>query len=331
MLSSGDHVSFHLLDNINSPTKKLTQSSEVYKQIKSLVMQTDRVIIRGPSEFGMMAAHAARELSKPYCVEMSGCAFDHTWHHGSWIGKLYAPLKYLRARHMIKHAARVLYVTERFLQRRYPHKGIHTHASNVSLPDLNPDILQQRLERIQSQTQPLTFGLIGNFNNHLKGLDIAFKALRQFKKHNPDCHLKILGHGDPQKWAHDIARYELQDHVTFNAPVTLQTDVLSWLDTIDIYIQPSRHEGLPRALIEAMSRGCPALASDAGGTDELLDKTLIHKRSDHRALTKHMINVCHPFEMTKHAMMNFKTAQRYTHTTLAPRRHDFYEGFTTVR
>lgn len=44
-----------------------------------------------------------------------------------------------------------------------------------------------------------------------------------------------------------------------------------WLDQLDLYIQPSFTEGLPRALIEAMSRGLPALASDVGGIPELLD------------------------------------------------------------
>ena len=38
----------------------------------------------------------------------------------------------------------------------------------------------------------------------------------------------------------------------------------------DIYIFPSRHEGLPTSLIEAMSSGLPAVVSDIGGCDDLI-------------------------------------------------------------
>ncbi len=52
-------------------------------------------------------------------------------------------------------------------------------------------------------------------------------------------------------------------------------DVFNWLETIDIYTQPSRQEGLPRALIEAMSRGLPAFGARTAGIPELLEKEFI--------------------------------------------------------
>ena len=50
--------------------------------------------------------------------------------------------------------------------------------------------------------------------------------------------------------------------------------VFEWLDTIDLYVQPSLTEGMPRAAIEAMSRGCPVVVSDVGGLKNLVDKNI---------------------------------------------------------
>ena len=38
----------------------------------------------------------------------------------------------------------------------------------------------------------------------------------------------------------------------------------------DVYVFPSRHEGLPTSLIEAMSSGLPSIVSDIGGCNDLI-------------------------------------------------------------
>lgn len=55
--------------------------------------------------------------------------------------------------------------------------------------------------------------------------------------------------------------------------------VFTWLDSIDIYAQPSRQEGLPRAMIEAMSRGIPCIGAKTAGIPELIDNKYIFTNS----------------------------------------------------
>ena len=56
------------------------------------------------------------------------------------------------------------------------------------------------------------------------------------------------------------------------------------LDEADLFCTPSRTEGLPRALIEAMARGLPAMGTDVGGIRELLDRPFRAPPSDPAAL-----------------------------------------------
>ncbi len=325
MRSDTPSVEFMLLPNISS-LSGLSRRGEVASQIREAAGQADAVIVRGPSEFGMIAAHevnraALRQVNLtkvkiPVAVEMSGCAFDHTWHYGSLTGKLYAPVKYLRARRMVNNADSVIYVTEKFLQQRYPTRGAVANASNVEIETPSSDILEKRLNRIESNT-PLTFGMIGNHDHGLKGVDTALAAFTRALDHLPPFQFRILGEGPTDQ--ESFARYD--------APLTAKNAALSWLDGIDIYLQPSRHEGLPRALIEAMSRACPALGSDAGGIPELLSTENIHKRGDSSALSALLIKSVNKKWQREQAVKNFEKAKNYTRENLLPVREKFWSDF----
>ena len=327
-ISSGPNVEHILLDNINSPVKRIVQGPEIYKRIYDIVEDVDGVIIRGPVEFGMMAAKAAREQGKPYAVEMSGCAFDHSWYHGSLVGKAYAPVKMKRAQNMVEHAERVMYVTEKFLQSRYPTDGLANFASNVEIPSTPESVLKKRLAKIKKHDGSFHIGLIGNYGNGLKGLGVAIEALKNL---DADFQFHILGKGNPQQWEDKLENAGLQTRVYFHGTLPGGAAVLEWLDKLDLYIQPSFHEGLPRALIEAMSRGLPALASDAGGSAELLPLQYIHKKGDAKKLRQDLLNfACNSSMMAEAAENNFKKAQDYTKDVLAPRRAEFWSDFKNI-
>lgn len=165
-LAGGEHVDHILLDNINQPIKRILKGKKTYEKIYKIVEGVDAVIVRGPAEKGMMAAKAARVQGKPYVVEMSGCAFDQTWSHGSLVGKIYAPLRYLRARHMLRLADQVVYVTQRFLQKRYPTNGYTEYASNVELPPIHENQIKERLKKIDrlfDSERCLEIGMVANW------------------------------------------------------------------------------------------------------------------------------------------------------------------------
>ena len=103
------------------------------RALRAAIAEADGVIVRLPSDLGLLGAAAAERAGRPCLIEAVGCAYDAYANQGSRAARLYARLAMRRMRRAIGRARFVLYVTERWLQGRYPPRpGVITgHASNV--------------------------------------------------------------------------------------------------------------------------------------------------------------------------------------------------------
>ncbi len=115
-------------------------------------------------------------------------------------------------------------------------------------------------------------GTIANFYK-TKGLDILIEAIAalpsdvaSYKLHAP--HFVIIGSGPEQKNLQQlIANRKLQNIVQL---VTNQANAARLLKAFDLFVLPSRKEGMPFALLEALSAGLPIVATNVGGVREVL-------------------------------------------------------------
>ena len=100
------------------------------------------------------------------------------------------------------------------------------------------------------------------------------------------------------------------------------------MDTLDILVIPSFQEGLPRALIEAMSRGCPAVGARTGGIPELIGQNLLHRPGDYRKLADDIEKLLENEELCiQIAKNNFENAKQYAKENLDSRRTKFWNEF----
>lgn len=288
VLSNHSKVSFHLFNNITNTYKNFFDYSK-YNAIFKLVQQCDAVIVRLPSENGLTAFWTAKKLNKPVAVEVVGCGFEALWNHGSFIGKLYSPVFYYRMRNALKNSDNTLYVTRDFLQNKYPsmEQALTVTASNVEINVSSDIVVKQRCWT----RNKIIFGLIGNYKTKYKGIDVAIKSLAKIKDEIGDFEFRVLGKGDSSEYIALAKKLDIADKVVFSGSLVNGELVMEWIDSIDIYIQPSLTEGLPRALIEAMSRGCLCLGSNAGGIPELLSEDFIHRSGNVSELSRSIINL----------------------------------------
>src|SRR5699024_5563386 len=116
---------------------------------------------------------------------------------------------------------------------------------------------------------------------------------------------------------------QVENQVFFTDSLPGGKKVLKWLDKLDIYIQPSLTEGLPRALIEAMSRGLPCVASSVGGIPELLDGQFIHNPNSPHELSIIIEKlILDNNTMVEQAKVNFNKAKDYSSNILNKRREE---------
>lgn len=332
--SSFKGVSFQFVDIVSSP-KGLLKIGKVRSQITHCIRISDAVVVRLPSENGLMAARIAKRLEKPYAIEVVGCAWDALWNYGNLTSKIYAPVIYNRMQRTVKYANQVLYVTSEFLQRRYKHSknAYVVNASNVDISDFSKEILEKRIRNISNidvNSHILKIGLIGNFKTKYKGLHVAIQALGVLKKEYRfnNFQLQILGKGNPTDYQNLIAKNKCDSNVLFHGTLPNGEPVLKWLDDLDFYLQPSLTEGLPRSLLEAMSRGNICIGSKTGGIPELLGNNFVTKPGDAKQLALKLWEVIHlsKNELNSIAQNNYSTSRQYESQKLELVRHNFYEA-----
>lgn len=302
---------------------------EAKRIIRNEVENCDALIARLPSSIGALAVKYAKRLNKPYLVELVACPWDAYWNH-SLIGKFVAPFVYLTTKKRVWNSKYVIYVTNEFLQRRYPTQGESVNCSNVSLKEFNDNILEKRLNKIRSmdRNSKIVIGTTAAVNVRYKGQQYIIKALGKLKKEGyTNFEYQLVGGGD-QTYLKKIAKKNnVLNQVKFLGSLP-HNEVFKWLNTIDIYVQPSRQEGLPRALIEAMSQGVPAFGANTAGIPELLEKEYIFSNTNKNI--EEICDILKKFDkqaMEIQAKRNYFEAKKYDSNIIEKRRNEFFKRF----
>lgn len=329
MLSSGENAEFSPISEYQKSSDMIFKKKEITNQIRNSLEKSDYAIIRLPSFIGNLARDEAIKMGKPFLIEAVGCARDSLWYHSN-IGKLLALPNFLAMKQAVKNSKYTIYVTKEFLQSRYPTRGESTNCSNVNLGKLDEKVLESRLKKYinKDKMDKLILGTTAAIDVKYKGQESVIKVLGMLKKNGlANFEYQLVGGGD-EAYLSDVAKkYDVEEQVSFLGAMT-NDNVINWLDSIDIYIQPSKTEGLPRALIEAMSRGLFCLCSNAGGMPELIDEKYIFNksRSNQNRLFK-IIKEINKEDLIEQSKRNFNKVKDYDKEIIDKRRIEFLNKF----
>ncbi|GGH58092.1 hypothetical protein GCM10008014_30370 [Paenibacillus silvae] len=104
-----------------------------------------------------------------------------------------------------------------------------------------------------------------------KGIDILIKAINLLDEQSRSkINFTIIGAGeDEQLLKNMVNNYGLEGMVSF---INWQQDLSEALESFDVFIAPSRHEGgLPFTILVALAKGLPLIGSSVSGIKEALD------------------------------------------------------------
>ena len=127
----------------------------------------------------------------------------------------------------------------------------------------------KKIDNSKIHKEPIQIGSIGRLN-WAKGYDLLIEALHILKSEFSNFHVKIAGDGPYRKLIEEmIEKYSLKSNIKILGELHYN-EIPDFLNSIDIYIQPSVSEGSPITIKEAMAAGLPILTSSAGGIPEVI-------------------------------------------------------------
>lgn len=300
--------------------------------IKKTILDSDIVVLRTQSSIAQIAEKYVRKYDKPYIIECVGCSWDAYWNH-SIMGKFLAPFMEYRTKKIIARASWVYYVTSEFLQKQYPSPKAKTIAcSNVVIDMPKNDTLEKRINRIQhfKPNKKIVLGTAASIDTKYKGQQYVIEAIALLEKQGYEIEYKLAGgrNGSSNEENHLVSKARslgIMDKITFCGSLS-KDDMNDYYDSLDIYIQPSKQEGLPRSVIEAMSHACPVLGSNIAGIPELIDKECLFEKGNVKSITEHIISLVNS-DLCKYAKNNFIRSKDYVYTILEEKRDIFYTQF----
>jgi glycosyltransferase involved in cell wall biosynthesis len=151
-------------------------------------------------------------------------------------------------------------------------EGVHAHriikiVNGVDIPRVDPADIRRVHNELSVSGGEIFLLSVGRLR-YQKGHDILIRALPNVLEKFPNVVLLIAGEG--------VLRQELQaeaDRLDISNRVQLlgvRNDIYSIMSLADLFVFPSRFEGMPNALLEAMGYGLPVIATAVQGVDEII-------------------------------------------------------------
>lgn len=294
--------------------------------IRKYITSADIIIARVPSIIAYRVSRIAHQCEKPVLALAMGCAWDVYWNH-SLAGKIIAPYMYWEMRRTLKNSDYALYVTSEFLQKRYPCCcKINMGISDVRINKIDKDIIDRRILKIQERYTDSDILLMttGDVSSKIKGQKFAIEAIKMLKDDGIIVNYVLVGEGDKKYLTNIADKLGVKNQLIFTGRLNYG-EVIEMLDKADIYIQPSLSEGLPRAVVEAMSRGCPVIASSVGGNPELIDSRYLVSAKSAKDIYIKLKDILHTNQMINQAYSNFERAKQFENEFLSKKRNNFFD------
>ncbi len=328
-LANSENIFFVEVPYYVGPLEYLKRRKVIKKVISSNVekLKDCKFICRIPGQISNLVISVLLKNDKKYALEVVGDP-DDVFAPGA----IKHPLRRYFRNKMVKsmkkniqNASAVLYVTKKTLQKKYPvEKGIFTtYASDVQLD--NSEFLSTPKKWQYKRTLNITS--IGSLEQMYKAPDVVLEAINILNQSNSEIDINLLWIGDGRFKRNMIElgkRLGIGQNINFIGNVNKE-QVFQHLSNSDVFVLASRTEGLPRAIIEAMSLGLPVIATNVGGIPELLENSVLVEKNNAILLARKIQELITKENFyNQQAKRNFKEAENYKEKYLSERRLEFY-------
>jgi glycosyltransferase involved in cell wall biosynthesis len=335
LVATGPGVAFVGLPGYHGPLGFLKALPKIVRTVWSTLDRDAAYILRIPATIPTLYSVLLRLRGIPFTVEVAADPYDGYSKqalNNSKLAPMFRSLFVRATKWQCQTAVASAYVTREALQKRYPPRDPATSFSFTSI-DLRDEAFVAAPRAADSfPLQGLHMVMIGNMQKTLKGHDTLIEAIARLKQRGIDVTATVIGFGESLATFKELAtRLGVGDRLTFTGKLQNGGPVRDMLDTGDLFVLPSRQEGLPRAMLEAMARGLPAVASRVGGTPELIDEKYLFEAGDIDGLVERIAAFAGNREaLAAASARNLEVARTYHATIVTSRRTAFFDRVASL-
>lgn len=249
-------------------------SPALYRRVSKEIPRSDIVLVHAHYQFAnWVGARLARKHRKPYLLFAHSSLHRHAVVHKNRVLKrLY--LSFLERQNLTQATFIVFNAEEERRLSLFSQKGV-VLPSGVELDQFDvpatTGLFRETYPHLIGKTVLL---FLGRLDILQKGLDMLLQALSSVVDRFPSIHLVLAG-PDENNAAVVLRQMAIElgvaEHVTFTGLVTgvMKTSIMH---ESDVFVLPSRFEGLSIALLEALVAGKPVIVTNRVGLHEKIEE-----------------------------------------------------------
>lgn len=285
--------------------------------------EADLCVLRGPGLLSLLVWTFLVLRRRHYAVEVLGDLEEVFAVSESRIRRLFRYPIAMLLRRICGGAVAALYVSGA-LRQKYP---AAPGAFNVVVSDVRmPRALFREPEEMKRPPERLVLFHVGNMERPYKGHETMIRALSRCKQRGLNLEMHFVGdgrmRGSFEKLAQELG---VEQDAIFEGGVPWGEKLFEKLDAAHLFVFPSLTEAIGKALIEAMARGLPVIATRVGGIPELVDDDMLIPANDPESLSDRIVAVAGDhIKLNSMARRCYENATLYMDERLSPLRHAFY-------
>jgi glycosyltransferase involved in cell wall biosynthesis len=183
------------------------------------------------------------------------------------------------------------------------------NLKDVLHPSINKKIFFPNKQKIINWN----VGFSGRFKDPRKNIDLLLHAISSLKKKGYPIQLTLIGSKKDKKFLDKLKYLDIYDKTTLYEWLST-SELASVIKTLDVYVIPSKQEGICIAGLEAMASGCPIISTKCGGPEDFVLNNINGELIDfdNYKLEKAIINICNSREIRNQYSENgLDTIERY--------------------
>jgi len=321
------HIEFVPIPFFRGPFQYLKKYRKIKQVLSAVVDDCDAAILRLPATVAM---HIYKHVSKkgiPYATEIVYDAYDGYVSSTKLLHKILWKRIDRNMRQVCYNADGVSCVTEHYLQQRYYTKrkdGFSSHYSSLALPKSF-----YTAARKYPAKDCLSIVHVANQvgGDGRKGHKELIEAIAKLKEQSINVDVCFVGEdylGGVETLKKLATQLGVMKQVNFLGYLN-RAQLAQSLEEADIFVLPTKAEGLPRVIIEAMAKGLPCISTNVSGNPELLNSYFLLDYTDVDLLAariKELVQSPTLYETT--SKENYENSLKYEASILEKRRDAFY-------